>query len=410
MGKELEGYRIPVAPPEIAPKAHKRLGPKAKLGIGATIVASVTIALGVYADKNLDKVAEFSRSVIGDENTARIERWFFYLQDQKDQLDFKLFGGRTNPFDKTEEVVSGPDSTSASPAISYDEPVIDNSFFILAPPEPPKPAPLILPETRPILQRDATEGVWTIDGLPRTSPEDILMAKTFINPDSARPYATVGVLLLDKRRISLHMTGGFDDPGGDRGIRGPGIIPESDRPNLLVAWNGGFRGPHGGYGMVADGKEYRPLRNGLASVAVMGDGTILMGQWGRDLVWDENMVAVRQNAVLLVEDCNVTQAARDQGTNNDVWGYVEVNSAEFITWRSAIGLTQNGDLLVAAGNSLSANSLARALQAAGACTAMQLDINTPYVLTSLFFQEENGAITASKVMSSMTDGPGRLLN
>ena len=80
-----------------------------------------------------------------------------------------------------------------------------------------------------------------------------------------------------------HITGGTEDPGGDRGVKGPGIIPDADRPDLLVAWNGGFKGPHGGYGMVADGRTYRPLLKGLASVAVLQDGSIRLGEWGRDL-------------------------------------------------------------------------------------------------------------------------------
>jgi hypothetical protein len=65
--------------------------------------------------------------------------------------------------------------------------------------------------------------------------------------------------------------------------------------------------------------------------------------------------------------------------------------------------------MVADGNSLSAASLARALQAAGACYAMQLDINTPYVLTSLLFPQDDGSVRRSKFMSTMVDNPGRFL-
>jgi hypothetical protein len=38
---------------------------------------------------------------------------------------------------------------------------------------------------------------------------------------------------------------------------------------------------------------------------------------------------------------------------------------------------------------------------------MQLDINTPYVLTSLYFPQEDGTLKASKFMDTMVDGPGR---
>jgi hypothetical protein len=250
------------------------------------------------------------------------------------------------------------------------------------------------------------EGTWITAGLPRSAPDDMLMAKTFIRPDSARPYSTVGILLVDKRRVRLHITGGTESPGGDLGVHGLGVIPDSDRSTLLAAWNGGFRGPHGGFGMYADGVQYRPLRDGYASIALMNDGSIAMGTWGSDLTWSDDTVAVRQNAIMLVEDCEVSPRTNE---GNDTWGYVDVNTSEFITWRSAIGLTANGDIMVAAGNSLSADSLARALHAAGACSAMQLDINSPYVLTSLFFPQPDGSIQSSRFMDTMGDNPARFL-
>ena len=159
--------------------------------------------------------------------------------------------------------------------------------------------------------------------------------------------------------------------------------------------------------MVADGKTYRGLRDGLASLAVTKDGQIFMGEWGRTLTWRDEFVSVRQNAVLLVENGEVSKRTSE---GNDTWGYVNVNSAEFITWRSAVGLTKDGNLLVAAGTSLSAASLAQALWAAGAWTAMQLDINNPYVLTSLFFAQPDGALRAERFMDSMPGSPSRFLS
>jgi hypothetical protein len=266
---------------------------------------------------------------------------------------------------------------------------------------------MVLPVVRQVsASLEPGEGVWTTDGLPATSPDDVLMAKTFVRPDLERPYSLVGILLIDHRRVRLHMTGGTKDPGGDLGVHGPGRIPDAELANLLAAWNGGFRGPHGGFGMYADGRQYRPLRDGFASVVLYRDGSVRIGQWGRDVTWSAEIEAVRQNAALLVENCQVSPRTNE---GNDTWGYVQVNSSEFITWRSAIGLTKDGDLLVAAGNSLSAASLAKALWAAGACWAMQLDINTPYVLTSVFHHAPDGTIDAEKFMPSMSDNPSRFL-
>lgn len=115
---------------------------------------------------------------------------------------------------------------------------------------------------------------------------------------------------------------------------------------------------------------------------------------------------MRQNAVLLVKNGEVSRRVAE---GNNTWGYVEVNSAEFITWRSAIGLTKDGNLILAAGNSLSAETLAKALWAAGAYTAMQLDINSPYVLLSAFFPQPDGSLKAERFMDGMPDSPNRFL-
>ncbi|HTE83826.1 MAG TPA: phosphodiester glycosidase family protein [Dehalococcoidia bacterium] len=380
-----------------------------RIGLGLLAVLLLLVAGGyTQLSRHTDGIADLSRQTLGDEKTARLESWYLAGQDRVDQLKYRLFGRSTDPFGQGHvqlRAVSAASETTANEDYTFED-----EFPTIAAPvavEQPKPAPLELPEINPLGSNvNRGEAAWTTDGLPHSSPDDVLMAKTLFRPDPVRPYAAVGVLLIDKRRIRLHMTGGTEDPGGDLGIRGPGIVPDADRSDLLAAWNGGFKGPHGNWGMIADGKQYRPLRNGYASVAVSDDGTITIGEWGRDLSWNDDIVAVRQNAVLLVDNCEISRRANE---GNNTWGYVQVNSAEFITWRSAIGVTRNGDLLVASGNSLSAATLARALWAAGACYAMQLDINTPYVLTSLFFPQEDGSIGRAKFMGSMVDNPGRFL-
>lgn len=374
------------------------------------LLAALLVAGGVaYTQRHAFSAqgADLSRRLIGDENTARLESWYFRADDRLTKLKFRLLGGNTNPFDTGRPRVDyvprpGPRaipyylSSGGAPPSSA-----------LLTPDTLGPVPMELPKTRLLRDNPAPgEGQWSTSGLPLSSPNDVLMAKTFIHPDRSRPYSSVGVLLMDSRRVRLHMTGGTVDPGGDRGVKGPGAIPAEEYSKLLVALNGGFKGPHGGFGMYADGKEYRPLRNGLASIAVMKDGTIKMGEWGKDLEWSDEMAAVRQNAVLLVQDGEVSPRTAE---GNDTWGYVQVDSSEFITWRSAIGLTKDGNLIFAAGNSLSAETLAKGLWAAGAHWAMQLDINSPYVLISTFFPQADSTLKAERFMDNMPDSPGRFL-
>lgn len=399
------GARAPEGVAVVAPRRQRRVTwQRVVLVIGVVLLGATGFAYSHKAQFSAQG-ADLSRRVIGDERTARVEGFYFKVQDRIDRTKYRLVGGKKDPFatgDAVVQFIARPQAEVVNVVLNKRASVIAADPYFVG---PPAPDPMRPPKTTALHDTpDAGEGVWTTAGLPRSTPNDMLLAKTFIHPDKARPYATVGVLLMDSRRIRLHLVGGTVDPGGDRGVKGPGVIPQADMANLIAAWNGGFKGPHGGFGMVADGKEYRPLRNGLASIAVFKDGAIKMGEWGADLKWDDNMVAVRQNVVLLVKDGEVSKRVSE---GNDTWGYVNVNSAEFITWRSAVGLTKDGNLLFAAGNSLSAESLAKALWAAGAYTAMQLDINTPYVLLGTFFPQADGTLRPEKFMDTMSDSATR---
>ena len=379
-----------------------------KKGIALACVLVAFMALGgAYTQKETlsPKVADYSRNVIGDENTARVESWFFTIEDRINKAKFKVLGGTTNPF-ATELQVEFIPRAPSRPVVYY---LRDGSkpgeSQLTA--DTLGPRPLQLPKTMALRDNpEAGEGVWSTAGLPHNNPNETLMAKTFVRPDKSRPFAIVGALLMDARRIRLHLRAGTVDPGGFRGVKGTGTIPTEAQTGLIAAWNGGFKGPHGSFGMYSDGTEYVPLRNGLASICVMKDGTIKMGEWGTDISWDPNMASCRQNVVLLVHNGEVSKRT---GEGNDTWGYVQVNSAEFITWRSAVGLTKDGNLIYAAGNSLSAESLARALWAAGAYTAMQLDINSPYVLLGNFFPQADGTLRGERFMDTMPDSPARFL-
>jgi len=351
------------------------------------------------------EIADLSRRIIGDEKTARVEGWVFKVEDRLDKLKYRVLGGDENPFDVAEiqvQFVERPPAKQVvyyanAPAATADSEILANAFA---------PIPMMPPATK-VLSSDPQPGeaAWTTVGLPRSTPNDMLMAKTFIRPDKSRPYASVGVLLIDTRRIRMHMVGGTVDPGGSRQVKGPGVIPKDHYANLLVAWNGGFKGDHGNYGMVANGKEYQRMRNGLATVCTAKDGTITMGEYGRDFGWND-WEACRQNVILLVDKGEVSRRTTE---GNDTWGYVNVDSSEFITWRSAMGITKDGKLMIAAGNSLSAATLAQAMQAAGAYMAMQLDINAPYIATSLFFPQPDGSLKAQKFMDNMAPSASTFL-
>lgn len=356
-----------------------------------------------------DRTADFLREQFGYDTIFQLEELVFGLQDRFNQAKYSVLGQRAEASADAGEPVA---ATSYALAGGVPEPQPELTHGEQAVEQPPaKPAPMPLPDiqTLGVPLRDG-EGAWRIDDLPRTTADEMLMAKATVRPDRARPYSVVQALLFDQRRINLHIVGGTKHPGGDRGVAGPGIIPEEHLPHLLAAWNGGFQGIHGlnsMYGADARGvlRHYRPLVNGFGSVVTYRDGSIRLGAWGRDLELNDDVVAVRQNNILLVDNCEVNPRTRE---GNQTWGYVRAgDTATFITWRSAIGVTANGDFMAASGNDLSADTLARALWSLGACYAMQLDINRPYVLTTLHYDQPDGSFVTKKPMDQMPTDIGR---
>jgi hypothetical protein len=95
---------------------------------------------------------------------------------------------------------------------------------------------------------------------------------------------------------------------------------------------------------------------------------------------------------------------------NNTFGLVDEKTKDYITSRSAIGLTREGNFMVAVANSTSALELARTLKAAGACTAMQLDINHEWVLGGLFFHESGTIVGSEKFSGNLKYHPNRYID
>lgn len=194
-----------------------------------------------------------------------------------------------------------------------------------------------------------------------------------VRPDPQRPYVEVDLVEIDPSLLQLHMIVGTTEPRPATGLVGSGVIPAEDWPNLVAAFNGGFAAMHGAYGMMVDRLIYLPAREGIATVAVYDDGALRLGTWGKDIAETPDMVAFRQNCPPLIEDGKITA----ETGKLTLWG-LSVNDEVFL-YRSGLGITREGKLVYAAGRSLSAYTLARALQMAGAIYAMQLDIDEYHV-------------------------------
>jgi len=265
------------------------------------------------------------------------------------------------------------------------------------PPLGPLPNTLPVPITPVASPALPGEGQWqtiaTVHGQPA-------MAQTFLRPDATHTSYTVGAVTFDPHLVRTTLHPGNSQPGGT----GWAVAPTITQPaGLLSAFNSGFKlgDAHGGF--YANGRYAQPLAPGGASMVFYTDGTMTVGQWGRDVQMSPNVAAVRQNLTLLVDHGVVIPG--DSTHTQQTWG-ATVGNKNFV-WRSGIGVTANGDIVNVIGPRLSAQSLAVLLQHAGAVRAMQLDINPEWTSYVLYHQPSNTHAGASNLLPTMNRAPTR---
>ncbi len=242
-----------------------------------------------------------------------------------------------------------------------------------------------------------------------------VMARTSLKPDSSRPYAQAAVVRIDLTRTRLHLVAGTFEPIAAPGLPRfprPGVIPADVQTggSLLAAFNGGFKAVNGHYGMLVDGVTILPPIDKLATLALYQDGSVRIGAWGRDITPSPDLVAYRQNCPLLVDAGQINPTV-NSGSRAE-WGFTVHNLDT--TWRSGLGISRDGQFLIyAAGNSLTVQSLADALQTAGAYYAMQLDINGAFTIFDTFQPAQNAQssrpVVAVKLLNEMVGGPRQFL-
>ena len=109
----------------------------------------------------------------------------------------------------------------------------------------------------------------------------------------------------------------------------------------------------------------------------------------------------RQNLPLMVEQGRLNPAL----SNDSLWGMTLGNAVR--VWPSGIGVDAHGNLIYAAADDQTAQSLAQILQRAGAVRAMELDIN--YEWTTFNFYGTFGAGEPAKLLPDMNRPATRYL-
>ncbi len=151
--------------------------------------------------------------------------------------------------------------------------------------------------------------------------------------------------------------------------------------------------------MIANNTIYLPLKQTLATLVMYKDKKPeLIKYTGQKL--DGDIAAIRQNCPMLIEDSQIV--ASSSAWNMQTWGLTTTNN--MYTWRSGLGVTQEGDIVYASGPSLIPETLAKALLAAGSVNAMQLDINPFWVRFALFNPLGKGEYRYEPLEPNMVNG------
>lgn len=261
------------------------------------------------------------------------------------------------------------------------------------------PAALELPVGDPM----PMEGQWQpvgdrIDGFPA-------MAITRLRPDATHTSVVMSMLWVDTQLTQTMFIPGSVEPGGPNPYNGG--LPKDQWGALMANWNGGFRldDSYGGY--YYDGTTVRELVDGKASAVFYDDGTMDIVKWGRDVKkTGQSVLGVRQNMDLIVDK------GRSQVADGDIWwkwGGPSVRGAT-LTWRSAVGVREDGSIVYAAGPSLSASALADALVSAGVQRAMVLDMNSWWSAGYTFRHTNDGKLVCKKIQPEMPNECHRFLD
>ena len=263
------------------------------------------------------------------------------------------------------------------------------------------PPPPIVPPASPAIPG---EGQWTPVGRPVGGVPAVY--ETTLRPDPVHTGYVVGVAWMDTKLLRATLYSGSIIPGGGpyshtAPVQGPVAA------HLVAAFNAGFLMSSANGGYYTDGRTVLPLRSGAASFVVFANGTATIGSWGTDVSMSRNVVSVRQNLDLLVD--NGQPVAGLDATDTTKWG-ATLGNAVYV-WRSGLGVTADGALVYVGGPGLNITDLADLLVRAGAVRAMELDINTDWVNFSSYSPgSPNGAATpanGAELLPDMVGTPGR---
>jgi hypothetical protein len=215
------------------------------------------------------------------------------------------------------------------------------------------------------------EGQWRVLGTVQGHPA---IYGTYLRASSVYSSYVAGIASMNQSLLRFEMRPGAEDPG-------PGnwhaldYIPANARKGLEATFNSGFKISVSGGGFYLNGAHDGALARGVASEVYYRDGRLAIGVWGSTVRMTPDVVGVRQNLHLIVQNGKVPASVNYNVETQ--WG--ATLGGGYYVWRSGIGITKDGRIIFVYGPALNVRELADLLQRAGAVTAMQLDINPDWM-------------------------------
>jgi hypothetical protein len=256
--------------------------------------------------------------------------------------------------------------------------------------------PNIRPLVRPPLPG---EGVWKKAGAGVGARPPVLLS-TF-RSDPEYPQFVAGVAWIDSTRTRLEYVPGLDEPPEPLPQRGPGEVPPSSRRRLVATFNGGFPLETSNAGLIYRGRLVESMVNGIATVVEYRDGRIDIVRWHQGAGAPPDVWFAKQNLPPIIYEGKLNPNLGD----GPEWGET-VNNATRV-WRSGLGIDARGNLMYAAANYQTVESLSKVLERAGAVRALELDINEDW--TSFISYRRPGAGGPSNLLPEMFRSPERYL-
>jgi hypothetical protein len=224
------------------------------------------------------------------------------------------------------------------------------------------------------------EGIWKPTGTPVEGGAPALV--TTFRTELDYPRIVAYVAWFDHTRTALAFYPGRYEPP-HAAVRGPMMVPYSERWRLLATFNGGFIYTDGSNGSTDNGRMNEPLKDGNATLVGYKDGRVAIVKWSGGPNAGPNVAWARQSLPPIVWNGRLNPALN----GSFKWGRTLGDAVR--VWRSGVGIDRRGNLIYAAANDQTVITMARILQHAGAVRAMQFDIN-PYWHTLITYTHHHG--------------------